>query len=48
MNVPLECILVMIVYVLNVSTQREVMNVFVRQASLEMGRLAPPTLVYIE
>ena len=46
MNVPLECILVMIIHVLTVSTQREVMNVFVSQATLEMESLAS-TLVLI-
>ena len=46
MSVPLECIPVMTVHVLTVSTQREAINVFVNRATLEMERLAS-LLVYI-
>ena len=41
MSVPLECIPVMTVHVLTVSTHREAMTVFVGQAILEMENLAP-------
>ena len=40
MSVPLEFIHVTTVHVLTVSTQAEVMSVFVSQATLEMERLA--------